>query len=142
MQNLSNNPAQQIITYPDDIMLHVTQSKATLIIQRVAKANNTFKSPSPEGSQSIPLLCPQLETPTGTLCLGTNKRHDSTLNLFTPFPLCHPCLLPSPNCPESSQRVERECSRTEENWSDKDSRPSVQICLHIEGPRLLCGQRP
>ena len=56
-------PAHQIITYPDRIILNVTQSKATLIIQRVVKANDTFKSRSPGWSQSIPLLCPQLERP-------------------------------------------------------------------------------
>ena len=68
--------------------------------------------------------------------LASRKRHDSTLNLFTRFPLCLSCLLPSLSW------VGRECSRTEENWSDKDSRPTAQICLHIEGLGLLCRWRP
>ena len=61
MQNLSNCPPQQIITYPDDIILNVTQSKATFIIQRCRKANKTSKSRSPGWSQSIPLSYTQLE---------------------------------------------------------------------------------
>ena len=52
------------ITYPGDMILNVTKSKATLIIQRVAKANEIYKSRSPVQSQSIPLLYPQLQTPT------------------------------------------------------------------------------
>ena len=44
MQNLSDDPAQQIITYPDDVISNVTQSKATFIIQRVAKANEAYKN--------------------------------------------------------------------------------------------------
>ena len=58
-------------------MLNVTQSKATLIIQRVAKANETFKSRSPGWCQSIPLSYPQLERPPGTIC---HQEKDMTLH--------------------------------------------------------------
>ena len=135
MQNLSNPPPKQIITYPDDVKLNVTQPKATFIIQRAGRPMRPLNT-----DRHSTVVSSTGETTLNDL--PSRKRHDSTPALFTRFPLCSSYLLPSPDCPESSQRVERECSRTEENWSDKDSRPTVQICLHIEGPRLLYGQRP
>ena len=52
------------------------------IIQRVAKAKNTFKSPSPGWSRSIPLLCPQLERSPGTIShQGLRKQYEARLEI-------------------------------------------------------------
>ena len=103
MENLSNNPARQIITYPDDMMLNLTQSKATFIIQRAVKANETFKSRSPGWSQSIPLLFPQLKRPPGTICHQEKDMtlHSTFLLLFLSATLAS-CHLPT------AQRAARE----------------------------------
>ena len=44
MQNLSNYSSEQIITYPGNMNVNVTKSKAIFIIQKGVKANKTFKS--------------------------------------------------------------------------------------------------
>ena len=128
MKTSSNYPCKKIITYPDEMILNITQFKAIFTIQIVAKANNTFKSPSPEGSQTIQLLCPQLERPPGTIShQGLRKQYEASLNLVPPFPLSQHWLLPSSPCraDKQRQRVRREGSRAEENWSDKASRPTA-----------------
>ena len=110
----------------DDNILNVAQSKATLIIQRVAKANKTFKSRSPGWSQSIPLLCLQLERPPGTICLET-KRHDSTLNLFTPSSFIPPCLLPFFSWWQDNQRTKKGRTNWWKEGSYWESRPTTKI---------------
>ena len=66
----------------DKFQVCVSHIKATFIIQRVAKANNTFKSPSPGRSRSIPLMCPQLGRPPGTIShQGLRKQYEARLEI-------------------------------------------------------------
>ena len=67
-----------------------------------------------------------------------HSRHESALKLVPPSPLNYPCLLPSPPGLSHKQRVKR---REGDIWN-RGSRPTAQIRLHIEGPRLLWRQQP
>ena len=67
-----------------------------------------------------------------------HSRHESALKLVPPSPLNYPCLLPSPPGLSHKQRVKR---REGDIWN-RGSRPTAQIRLHIEGPRLLRRWRP
>ena len=67
-----------------------------------------------------------------------HSRHESALKRMPHSPLNYPCLLPSTPGLSHKQRVKR---REGYIWN-RGSRPTAQIRLHIEGPRLLWRQRP
>ena len=94
MQNLPKYLVQQMITYPDDVMLNVTQTNAIYIYNsKVQKGHWDLQKPIAwMMSKHSTVISSTGETTWDNL--PSRKGHEVAFNLFPPSPLNHLCLWP------------------------------------------------